>query len=260
MRISFPLHIFHHLRDIGLGVGFFFPQIERYIQLFIVFLQVVHRHRHNMIPQSAVSPVSLLQLMSCRHGFFFIGFVFLGTGAGRRIDLLQFTDGKGRFLGIFSLIIFLKINQIRLSFLQFCNNQPHLQSPVSQMHIADHLMSQETSHPFYTFTNDGGAQMPHVERLGHIRAAVIDDHRFGILRLIHGKLRILSHLFQVGGQKFPFHIEIDKTGFHHFHFGKHGTLAQIRHNILSDHERGFFICFRSRHGPVALKLAEVRTV
>ena len=213
-----------------------------------------------MIPQSAVSPVSLLQLMSCRHGFFFIGFVFLGTGAGRRIDLLQFTDGKGRFLGIFSLIIYLKINQIRLSFLQFCNNQPHLQSPVSQMHIADHLMSQETSHPFYTFTNDGGAQMPHVKRLCHIGAAVIQDNGFWFFHQIHRQMIILLHFMQISRQQSLLDLQIDESRLYCLSAGKYRTALQAPHHLFGNHQRRLFIFFRAGHGAVALIFAQIRPV
>jgi hypothetical protein len=50
------------------------------------------------------------------------------------------------------------------------------------MDIADHPVTEPSSHPFDALADDGGTQMSDVKRLGNIRSAVVDDDRLGLLR------------------------------------------------------------------------------
>ena len=128
-----------------------------------------------MLPKGTISSYTALQLegsFHCQSLIFRISFGF-GTGCG--IDFFQLGDGKRCFFGIFSLIAFIKINQIRLAFLQSHDNKAHLKPPVAQMYIADHIMSGITADTLDTFTDNCGTDMSHMKRLGHIGSAVVDN-------------------------------------------------------------------------------------
>ena len=184
-----------------MDIGFPFPQIEFHVQFFIVLLEIRHRYADNMFPKRPVTPHAVLQLISGFHCLFLIGTVLLGSCAGSGINLFQFRNGKRRFLRIISGKTIVKIHQIRLSFLQFRNNQPHLQPPVAQMNIADHLMPRISPDPFYAFTDDCRTQMPYMQRLRHIRSAIIDQYFLRLFGSFQPKLRIFYHSVQIVRQK-----------------------------------------------------------
>ena len=77
MGISPVLHFLHHVRDVGLGVGFLFPQIKFHIQIAVVLLEIGDRNIEDMIPQSQVSPVPVLQLVGGLHGFRLVCLILL---------------------------------------------------------------------------------------------------------------------------------------------------------------------------------------
>ncbi len=208
MGIALSLHIFHHAGDPPLHIGFSLPEIELHIQTVIVFPQILHGYLNNMIPERTVSPHTILQLKSRLHGFFLVGSVLLRLSAGHRVDLLQLRDRKGRLLRILSVKLLIKIGKFRLSQGQFIDDQPHLQPPVSQVNVADHFRSRVAADPLNTLSDDSGTQMPHMERLRHVRSAVIYDNFLSLPRFAHPKFRGLSHFFQIVRQKLLFHLQI----------------------------------------------------
>ena len=58
---------------------------------------------------------------------------------------------------------------------QLGDHLPHLQTPVTQVDIAQHMVAGKVGQPLDTFANDRGAQVADVHGLGHIGPAVIDD-------------------------------------------------------------------------------------
>ena len=83
--------------------------------------------------------------------------------------------------------VFIKIWKLRFSLLQFCNDQPHLISPVSQMNITDHFVSFKTSNPFYAFADNCRTQMSYMKRFRNIRSAVIYHDRFWFFRFFYSE-------------------------------------------------------------------------
>ena len=213
-----------------------------------------------MIPDRAVSPVSVLKEIGRMQCFFSVFFVLFRISACRRIDLFQLADRKRRFFRILSLKTFVKIRELRLTFLELRNDQTHLVSPVSEMYIPDHLISFETDDTFNTLTDDRRAQVPHMERLCHIRAAVVDHNSPGVLLILNPQLRLSCHLIQIRRRALGRKLQIDKSRFHHIHSLKINTVLQIFRDIFRNHERRFLIFLRPRHGAVALVFAQVRTV
>ena len=184
-----------------------------------------------MLQDSLIASVPVLHQIGGVHGLFLVGLVLLGAGAGRRIDLLQLRDGKGGFLGIFPRIIFVKIGKLRFPALQLRDNQSHLQAPVAQMDVANHFMARETAQALYALPDDRGTQMAHMEGLGHIRSAVIDDDRLRMLRLLTAQTLILLHLLQVVPDEIRRQFQVQKARIHRVHLRKHRVFRKLLRHL-----------------------------
>ncbi len=213
-----------------------------------------------MIPQCPVTAHAILQLIGCFHGVCLISLVLLGFRTGCRIDLFQLGDGKRRFLRILSFIGIIEINQSRIALLQFRNDQPHLQTPVTQMDIPDHIMPRITADPLDALPDHTGTQVPHMKRLRHIRPAVINNDLLRLLRHLQAEFLTVSHPAQIIPHKRLRHLQIQKARRHSGHLRKDTALLQLSGHILSDHKRRFMIFLRTRHGAVALILAQIGSV
>ena len=131
-----------------------------------------------MVPESHVSRFALLKKMSCFQSFVSVRFILFGLAACTWINFFQLTDRKWCFLRIFSCIRIIKINQLRFSVFQFCNDQSHLKTPVSQMNITDYFMTYETANSLNTLANDCRTKMSYMKRFCNIWSAVVDDDCF----------------------------------------------------------------------------------
>ena len=131
------------------------------------------------------------------HRLLLVGLVLLGPGTGCRIDLLQLGNGKGCLGRVLTCVIFIKIYQIRLALLQLCNNQSHLQTPVTQMDIAGHVVAHEASQTLHALTDDGRAEMSHMQRLRHVGSTVVNDNGLRILCSVTAQALIICHSLQI---------------------------------------------------------------
>ena len=82
--------------------------------------------------------------------------IYLGFRARCRIDILQLGNRKRRLRRILAGIIRVKIYQIRLTVMQLLDDQSHLQSPVTQMHIADDMVSHIAADALDALSDDRG--------------------------------------------------------------------------------------------------------
>ena len=182
------------------------------------------------------------------------------VGAGCGVDLLQLPDGKGCLLGILSLKGVVKVGEFRLALPQLCDDEAHLVAPVSHVDVPQHLVSHEPADTLNALPDDGGAEMSHMERLGHIGSAVVDEDRLGCAALLHSQLSVLPHLIQIACYIFIVQFDIDEAGLHYLHRQDAASPPHLGYHVLGDHKGSFFVGPRSRHGAVALVLAQVRPV
>ena len=113
-----------HIRNIRLRVRFLFPQIKGNIQIIVISFKVCYRNLHDMIPESHIAGLSLLQKVRCLQSLVAVILILFGFSAGAGINLFQFSNGKRRFCRIFPLIAVVKIYQLRFAVFQFCDDQP----------------------------------------------------------------------------------------------------------------------------------------
>ena len=151
----------------------------------------------------------MLELISRLHSSLLVCFILFGLCAGCGINVLKLGNRKRRFLGIFPLIIVLKIHKFRFAHFQLCDNQPHLQSPISQVHVADHRVTHKPANPLDALPDNGRTQMPYMQRLCHIRSAVINHNFLRFFTLSTAKAsRICAHLPEICRKIFMIQPEI----------------------------------------------------
>ena len=204
--------------------------------------------------------MSVLQKERRLQCFFTILFMFFCISAGRRVDFLKLSNRKRRLFRIFSGEVFIKIWKLRFSLLQFCNDQPHLISPVSQMNITDHFVSFITQDSLYTLSDDRRTQMSYMQRFCHIRSAVIHHDRLWSLHLFNSQLFTRYHLIEKSRCKGWFYFQIDKPRIHCFCHFKTVFFLQSCHHVICDHDRCFFVSFCCCHCSVALVFTQIRTI
>ena len=203
--------------------------------------------------------VSFLQKVRVLQRLFIILRVLLGPPARKGIDLLELAHGEGRFLGILARVIGVEIHEVRLSLFQLCDDQPHLETPVPEMDVAGHLVSEERAHALQGLADDGAAEMSHVEGLRHVGAAVVHND------LLRGFLpdpvflpaRHLTNCFRQGLRR---DLQVDEPG--HDSIGRFEKRAagKLLHHLVRDVDGLFLRLLRAGHGAVALVLAEIRPV
>ena len=94
-------------------------------------------------------------------------------GRSGGVDLLQLRKSEGRFLGIGTGVACIKVAKLRLTALKLCDDQAHLQAPVTHMDVADGVIAEELVKPLQCFANDGRPQVTDVQGLCHIGTAVV---------------------------------------------------------------------------------------
>ena len=132
-----------HLRDVFLRVAFAEPYVEADAEIIIVAFEIFNGHAQNVLPERTFPPFTMLEAKRLLMRAGRKGFVLLAAGAGCRIDALKFRDCKRRFGWIFAGIVRVEVRKPRLFILKLRHDEPHLQAPVAQMDIADHMIAEK---------------------------------------------------------------------------------------------------------------------
>ena len=109
-----------------------------------------------MFPDGGIWRITLLKLEGRGLRALLEGLVHFGLAACCRINILQLGNRKRRLRRILAGIIRVKIYQIRLTVMQLLDDQSHLQSPVTQMHIADDMVSHIAADALDALSDDRG--------------------------------------------------------------------------------------------------------
>ena len=99
-----------------------------------------------MLPECGETGIAALQPDGCLMCGLGKGLIFLGALACGRVNLLELGNRKRRFRGIAARKSLVKVRELRLSEAQLLDDESHLESPVAEVHIAYHLVSEESTH------------------------------------------------------------------------------------------------------------------
>ncbi len=154
-----------HLRNIRLRVAFTEPDVERHVEVAVVFAEIGDGNADNVLPERVIAGNLLLELARGLMGTVRKFFVGLAARAGGGVDFLEVGDRERRFLGIRAGEALVKIGQVRLALTQALDDEAHLKAPVAEMHVADDGIAEETVNAFDGLADDGAAEMADMERL-----------------------------------------------------------------------------------------------
>ena len=252
------LQILYHAGDVGIGIAFTQPLFVVDVQRIIDSLQVGQRNAHDVIPDGPVAPATLLQLVSCHMGLFGKhGILLLAGGSG--IDLFQIGQSERRFNGVFAGEIGVKIGEVGLALLQLCNDQTHLQTPVTQMDVTDGLIAHKGMKPLQSLTDDSRTQVTNVQRLGDVCSAVVHHNGLSLAHFGNTEVGGGAHLLQIALEEAVRQLQVDKAG----HNGLHQrvvTLIQLCYHCVCDHDRCTLILLGGGQCAIALIFAKVGAV
>ena len=140
--------------DPVLGIAFPEPEVEADVQLLVALPEVIDGHVAEVLPQGAVARPAVLEV----HGglarrFGERGIPLLPFG-GFRVDVLQVGDVHRGIFGIGAGKRFVEIRKVRPGLRERRDDESHLQSPVAQVHVADHLVAHEAADPHDALADD----------------------------------------------------------------------------------------------------------
>lgn len=128
------------------------------------------------------------------------------------------------------------------------------------MHVTDDGMALKAGDALDALTDDGGAQMSHMEGLCHVGSAVVQHDGLGVRVRLAALAGVAFQLVHQFSQVFGGYIQIDEAGTDHLRLGEHGVACQYVHHLLGDHKGSLTVELCGSHSTVALVLAEVGTV
>ena len=102
--------------------------------------------------------------------------------------------------------------------------------------------------------------MADVQGLGHVGAAVIDDHGLGSRLCGQAEFLRRAHGFQIGGQKRRRHLQIKKAGGGGLHGGKQGAFLQLFRHVAGNGHGRLVITLGGGQAAVALIFAQIGAV
>ncbi len=252
-------HVLHHRRNQIVHRRLAVPEVEGHIQIRIIALHIGNRHPHDVLPQRAVPAVPLLQPVRVLQRLRMVRLILFGKGARIGINLLQIAHRKGRLFRILSFVSRVKIRKLRVSFPQLRDDKPHLQSPVAQMNVADGLVAMIAHHSLYGFADDRGAKMSHVQRLGYIGSAVVQNNGLRLFGLRHAELLLPCHPAEEITEEIILHVDIEKSRLYNRCIRKNRRVRKLFGHLPGDCKGRLMILLRPCHGTAALILRKIRT-
>ena len=280
-RDRFPVSGFFHFHDQGApafpGVAFLLqprdqtvnavlrvtlsePQIEADVQLFVALPEVIDGHVTEVLPQSPVTRTSGLEFhRGLPRGLGEIRVVFFSF-AGLWIQFFQIGDTHRWRVRIGSGCSRIEIRKVRPAAPKALDNESHLQAPVAQVHVADHLVADEAADPHDALSDDRGAEVADVERFGHVGTTVIDDDPARSPDGVTTQPFIPVYFLYVGGDEFVFKLDIDESRSGEGQAIEHFRRRDGFHHVLRDLSGVGPVLFGRRKRAITLELAQVRPV
>src|ERR1700686_645299 len=89
---------------------------------------------------------------------------------------------------------------------------PELSSPIADVIVGDHVVSEESGDPRQSVPENRRSDMPDMHGLRNIRRAEVDDDGFRLSRPFHTQVLIQSNFVDTMSDKFRRKSEINETG------------------------------------------------
>ena len=213
------LQVGDHLVHQGIGVALAVPQVEVDRQVVIFALQRLAADGDEVRPQGAIAGAAALQFGGRLAGAVAEGGVFLGLARRQRIEAIQISQRHRRLRreGTFAV----GHEGVGQTFVAAGGDQQaHLEAPVAEVGVAGDVVAAQAEQPFQALADDGAAQVADVHGLGHVRAAVVDDHLARLDARGAGQFFIRRDLGRALGQGRVGQLHVDEAGTSHLDRGQ----------------------------------------
>ena len=228
-----------HRLDQVVDVALALPEVEIDAEGVEVALQRRPRHLVEMSPQQPVAEPALLQFGRGPPRAVAEGLVGLGPRRGLWIDPVEIVE---RHMGGQQVVDRLAIglgearrqdgqrrdqrSDGRMLVEDGDDEQPHLETPVAEMGVANHLVAAKAIEALQRLADDRRAQVADMHLLGDVRAAVIDQHPARRIDQAPPSARIRGDGLRPLGQGRVGQAQIDEAGPRHLDAGQPGIAAQ----------------------------------
>ncbi len=135
------------------------------------------------------------------------------------------------------------------------NQHPELRAPVAEVIVGDHRVAEEAQQPRDGVADDRAAQMADVQRLGDVRAAVVDDESLRLRRKRHAEAIVGGHVANLGRNPLIFQTQVDESGASDLRRFEHVIRGQGGDDLLGDFWRFAAKRLGQRHGEIRLVVA-----
>src|SRR5690242_17863534 len=112
-----------------------------------------------MAPERAIAGTSGLQLRRRLARLGETRGIFCAGRRTGRIELFELVHRYRRLVGIGPLVVRVEIDGRQAAMSDLADQLSHLQTPVAEMDVADHIPSVHPEEPLQRVTNNGGAQV-----------------------------------------------------------------------------------------------------
>ncbi len=160
------------------------PQVELDAEPLEVLLLLGDGHVAIVAPERQVSGSPVLEIERGSTGPLRFVRIVLASLDDDRVHLGEVVERHRRLLRVRAGEVGVEVREVGPSPFEFDDELPDRHAPVAHVDVACDVMSGEAEEPFEALADDRRPEMADVHRLGHVRAAVVDDHlvpgvRFG---------------------------------------------------------------------------------
>ena len=211
-----------HQRGQGIIVKAFpQPVIKMDVKLVVNFGKAGFGNFHAAFPDGQVFPVPGLEL----HQFRLAGIQQFRLFLAHQVHILVHPQQLVNRVGGQGLLI--------QNILPAPQDHAELGTPVPDVVVRNHMVPHKTGHAGKGVTNNGGADVAHMHRLGDVGSGKVNDNGFGGLHFFHPQPVIRQHGQQARCVKFRPDAEIDESGPGNFQ-GAHGILPYPVRHLLGE--------------------------
>ena len=117
------------------------------------------------------------------------------------------------------------------------------------------MVSEEAVDALDGVSDDGAAQVPDMQRLCHVRSAVVHDNRAGILLGLDAEVLGKVHFCDIRCQKLCRELEVQKAGVYRLDAFKHLAACQLHFDRICNLDGRLVVDLRRGQRAVALILS-----
>ena len=129
-----------------------------------------------------------------------------------RVHLREIIERDRRLGRVRAGEVRVEVGQFWMPGLQLGDQLTDRHPPIPKMDVSVDIVTHQAEQALQALTDDGSPQMPDVHRLGHVGAAVVDEHLQRRIGSPNPKLFVIIHGLGVVGENLVGHGDVDKPG------------------------------------------------